>query len=327
MARALITGVTGQDGSYLAERLTSEGLEVHGLTRPHDSLAKDVQSSCPDLALHEGDITDRAFLASFIADVAPDEIYNLAGISSVAQSWQEPELTAEVNAMAVAHLLQLALKLQEHSGRTVRILQASSAEIFGNSDDVPQTEATPLRPGSPYGASKAYAHHLCHVYRARGLQATTTILYNHESPRRPTTFVTRKITHGVALIAAGSADHLSLGNLDAKRDWGWAPDYVDAMIRAQHHDAPEDFLIATGKPHSVREFAEAAFARVGIDDADRYLRVDPQFNRPSDAKLQVGDASKAERLLGWKPTVAFAEIVGRMVDHDLELLTTAKAPD
>ena len=316
MLRTLITGVTGQDGSYLAERLVAEGVEVHGLVRPGDAALSAVQDSCPRLVVHEGDQRDGARLEALVLELVPDEVYNLAGLSSVAQSWEEPVLTAEVTGLAVARLLQASWSAQERTGRAVRFLQASSAEIFGNSDRVPQDENTPLCPTSPYGAAKAYAHHLVGVYRARGLHAASTILYNHESPRRPASFVTRKITAGAAAIAAGAATELVLGNLDVQRDWGWAPDYVDAMVRAVRHDRADDFVVATGQARSVRDFVTVAFSHVGIDDWAPFVRTDPAFVRPVEASMLVGDPSKALRELGWKSTVGFDEIVGRMVDHD-----------
>jgi len=316
MTVALVTGIMGQDGSYLAERLVAEGVEIHGLVRPGDAALPNLKENCPGLVVHEGDLRDGARLEALVLDLAPDEVYNLAGLSSVAQSWEMPVLAAEVTGLAVARLLQASWSAQERTGRAVRFLQASSAEIFGNSDRVPQDENTPLCPTSPYGAAKAYAHHLVGVYRARGLHASSTILFNHESPRRPDSFVTRKITAGVAAIAAGTATELVLGNLDVQRDWGWAPDYVDAMVRAVRHDRADDFVVATGKARSVRDFVTVAFSHVGIDDWAPFVRTDPALVRPVDAYMQVGDPLKAHRDLGWRTTVSFDEIVGRMVDHD-----------
>jgi GDPmannose 4,6-dehydratase len=313
---ALVTGITGQDGSYLAERLVAEGVEIHGLVRPGDPALSVLQDSCPGLFVHEGDLRDGARLEALVLDLVPDEVYNLAGLSSVAQSWDDPVRTAEVTGLAVARLLHASWLAQEQSGQAVRFLQASSAEIFGDSDRVPQDENTPLCPTSPYGAAKAYAHQLVGVYRARGLYATSTILYNHESPRRPPSFVTRKITAGAVAIAAGTAHELVLGNLDVQRDWGWAPDYVDAMVRAIRHDRADDFVVATGQARSVRDFVTAAFLRAGIPDWPAFVRTDSEFVRPVEASMLVGDPSKALRELGWKSTVGFDEIVGRMVDHD-----------
>ncbi len=313
----LVTGITGQDGGYLAEQLLAGGSSVHGLVHPGDPGISDLLARCPSVVLHTGDLLDEASLAAVVAAAGPDEVYNLAGISSVAFSWEQPVRTADVTALGAGRLLEQVWQLQQRTGRVVRFVQASSAEVFGDAEIAPQDESTPLRPTSPYGAAKAYAHHLVGVYRGRGLHAVSAILYNHESPRRPATFVTRKITQGAALIAQGRASELVLGNLDARRDWGWAPDYVDALVRAARHDQASDYVVATGQAHSVRDFAVAAFARAGIADWERYVRVDPALVRPVDAAVQVGDAGRARTQLGWVPTVDFAELVGRMVDADL----------
>jgi len=314
MTVALVTGATGQDGSYLVERLLSEGVEVHGLVR-----AEDLGGPLPEgLVVHEVDLdTDPGVLAELVTRVGPDELYNLGGLSSVARSWDDPLLTTRVNGLAALTLMDAARRLQERRGREVRVLQPSSAEIFGEPATSPQDELTPIRPVSPYGASKAFAHHVAGVERSRGLFTATVILYNHESPRRPTTFVTRKITSTVAAIAAGRADRLTLGNLDARRDWGWAPDYVDAMVRAARADAPGDYVVATGRAHSVRDFVAAAFAAAGIADWEALVRQDERFFRPADPTELVGDATRAREVLGWAPTVEFEEIVARMVAADL----------
>jgi GDPmannose 4,6-dehydratase len=303
----LITGITGQDGGYLAEQLLAEGCEVHGLVHAGDPHLAALKERSPSVVLHEGDLTDSASLERVVGLVEPDEVYNLAGVSSVARSWSEPVLTADVTALGVARLLAVLPP-------SVRFVQASSAEVFGDAEQVPQDESTLIRPTSPYGVAKAFAHQLVGVYRSQGLHAVSAILYNHESPRRPLSFVTRKITHTVARIAAGLEDELVLGNLSARRDWGWAPDYVDAMVRAARADVAADFVIATGEAHSVEEFALAAFARAGVEPR---IRVDTSLGRPGDPALLVGDASKARSLLGWAPTVGFDELVGRMVDADL----------
>jgi GDPmannose 4,6-dehydratase len=317
--RVLVTGGTGQDGSYLVEQLLADGAEVHALVRdgghpPHET-------PLPD-AVHEhiGDLTDGQGLEKLVAEVGPAEIYNLGGISSVPLSWQEPGLTALVTGVAVGHLLKAAFEQQERTGSPVRFVQASSAEIFGHPDRVPQDESTPVAPLTPYGAAKAFAHHLVGVWRARGLHASSVILYNHESPRRPEAFVTRKITASAARIARGLQEELALGNLDSQRDWGWAPDYVRALQLAARADEPGDYVIATGVAHSVRDFVAAAFRAAGVDDWERRVVLDPRFARPSDAPLQVGDAARARARLGWTPTVGFDELVERMVRHDLELL-------
>jgi GDPmannose 4,6-dehydratase len=312
MTRAFVTGISGQDGRYLAERLLAEGVEVHALAHALEPLP-----DVPGVMLHRGDLTAVDRVRALLIDLAPDEVYNLAAVSSVARSWEEPDLTGRVNALAAAALLESALLVQEKQRRTVRFVQASSAEIFGEPDRSPQDESTPIRPVNPYGAAKAYAHLMVDVYRRRDLHAVGAILYNHESPRRPDTFVTRKITSTAAAIARGRADVLALGNLDARRDWGWAPDYVDAMVRAARADAPRDYVVATGVARSVRDFVAAAFARAGVADWEPYVVVDPGLVRPADPTELVGDATRARTELGWSPTVEFDEIVGRMVDADL----------
>ncbi len=320
MTVALVTGITGQDGSFLLERLLAEGVEVHGMVRAGKELQSDVRDTLPQLELHDGDLTDGQRLAVLVHEVAPDEIYNLGGLSSVALSWREPALTGAVNGVAVAHLLEAAWQLQESLGRRVSFVQASSAEIFGQPATSPQDEYTPVAPTNPYGAAKAYAHHMVGIYRARGLAASSCILFNHESPRRPATFVTRKITQAAARIACDGGGKITLGNVEMRRDWGWAPDYVDALVRAARHESGDDFVIATGRAHSVAEFAAAAFGYVGITDWKRYVETDLQFIRPVDATKLVGDASKARRELGWQSTLDFTGLVDAMVDHDLALL-------
>ncbi len=319
MAVVFITGVSGQDGGYLAEQLLDAGDEVHGLVREQDRRPVDGSESRLDEAhLHVADLTDFARLTRLIRAIAPDEIYNLAGMSSVARSWTEPTATGQVSGLAVAAVLQAAWDLSEQRGRPVRVVQANSAEIFGNPAVSPQNESTPIVPVTPYGAAKAYAHHLVAVYRGRGLHAVSAILYNHESPRRPATFVTRKITRTVAMIARGKADELALGNLDARRDWGWAPDYVDAMVRAARHRVAQDYVIATGVAHSVADFVAAAFTHAGIDDWQRYVRTDPKYARPVDAVELTGDPTRARTELGWSSTRSFTDIVAAMVDTDLQ---------
>lgn len=313
MTVALVTGATGQDGGYLVERLLAEGAEVHGLVR-----REDLGDPVPDgLVVHEADLgAAEADLLALVERVAPDELYNLGGVSSVAQSWADPLSTTRVNGTAALVLLEAARRVEEATGRQVRLLQAGSAEIFGEPDRAPQDESTPLRPVSPYGAAKALAHHAVGIARARGQFACSLILYNHESPRRPRTFVSRKITSTVAAIAAGRSERLVLGNLDARRDWGWAPDYVDAMVRALRHDAPDDYVVATGEARTVRELVAAAFARAGIEDWERFVEVDPALIRPADPSLLVGDATRARQRLGWVPTVTFTELVARMLDAE-----------
>ena len=312
MTRGFVTGVGGQDGRYLVDRLLAEGVEVHALAHDAEPLP-----DLPDVELHLGDLTRADDVRRLLLDLAPDEIYNLAALSSVGRSWEEPELTHAVNGEAASQLLRSALEVQDRTGRTVRFVQASSAEIFGQPDLSPQHEDTPIRPVNPYGAAKAFAHDQVGVFRGLGLHASALILYNHESPRRPRQFVTRKITSTVAAISRGEADRLELGNLDARRDWGWAPDYVDAMLRAARADRPGDFVIATGVAHSVRDFVATAFAHAGITDWEPLVQVDRALVRPVDATELVGDASRAAKALGWTPTVDFADVVARMVDADL----------
>jgi len=313
---ALVTGITGQTGSYLAEHLLGEGWDVHGIVRDFDDAREELALHAPDATLHTGDLTDGARMAELVALTEPDAVFNLGGISSVAQSWSQPLQTASITGLGVVALLDAAWQLRERVGRRVSFVQASSAEMFGNASELPQTENTPIRPVNPYGAAKAYAHHLVGVYRGRGLEATSCILYNHESPRRPDAFVTRKITKGVAAIATGAATELVLGNLDAVRDWGWAPDYANALAKAAT-STPGEYIIATGEAHTVREFVAAAFAAVGITDWEPLVGQDPAFMRPSDAAALVGDSSRARAALDWAPTKSFAEMVAAMVENDI----------
>jgi GDPmannose 4,6-dehydratase len=317
---ALVTGITGQDGRYLLERLLAEGVEVHGMVRTDDDLPPEIHNALPKIELHEGDLTDSQRLVTLMRQIAPDEVFNLAGISSVTTSWTEPALTGVVSGVAVAYLLEAAWQLQESCGRRVSFVQASSAEIFGQPTTSPQNELTRVAPTNPYGAAKAYAHHMVGIYRARGLAASSCILFNHESPRRPSAFVTRKITQAAARIARDGSGKITLGNLDARRDWGWAPDYVDALVRAARCQNGDNFVIATGHPHSVAEFVAAALARIGITDWEQWVETDPRFVRTVDTTEYVGDASKARNDLGWEPTVGFFDLVNAMVDHDLALL-------
>jgi GDPmannose 4,6-dehydratase len=321
MPTAFITGITGQDGGYLTERLLADGWQVHGLVHGADGHVDQLHTRSPEAELHDGDLIDLTRLDQLVADIAPDHIYNLGGISSVAFSWQEPLLTAQTNALGAAALLESAWREQARTGRPVRVLQASSAEIFGQPAEAPQTELTPIRPRTPYGAAKAYAHHLVGVYRIRGLHVCGCILYNHESPRRPDTFVTRKITKAVAAIAVGKQENVTLGSLDARRDWGWAPDYVDAVLRALRHPIADDYIVATGEAHSVRDFVAAAFGRAGIADWPARVISDDALARPGDARELVGDATKARSVLGWTPTMSFEELVAAMVDEDMVAMT------
>lgn len=311
--RAFVTGIGGQDGSYLAERLLADGYDVHALAHGHEPLP-----FCPaGVVLHRGDLRDAPAMRSLIAQIEPQEVYNVAGMSSVAACWADPDACAAINGAAVATVLAAALECQERTGRQVRLVQASSAAMFGDPDHSPQHEDTPLRPVSPYGAAKAYGHHLVGVYRQRGLHAVGAILYNHESPRRPPAFVTRKITAGAAAIARGEADQLVLGNLDAVRDWGWAPDYVDAMVLAARAEFARDYVIATGIGHSVRDFVEIAFHTAGIEDWQRFVRSDPAYFLPADPRALVGDSRRIRADLGWAPQTSFTELIAAMVYSDL----------
>jgi GDPmannose 4,6-dehydratase len=313
---ALVTGASGQDGSYLCERLLADGIRVHALHHSNSGPSVDSYRWADRVVWHQGDITDSDQIPGLIEDTRPDEVYNLAGVTSVAKSWLTPVITAQVTGVGAAAMMDATWHYQERTGRTVRFVQASSAEIFGWPTRSPQTEETPIAPVSPYGAAKAYAHHMARVYRARGLGISTCILYNHESPRRPPSFVTRKITRAAASIALGKSGKLALGNLDATRDWGWAPDYVDAMVRSARIGEPSDYVIATGVTRTVRDFVAAAFTAAGVPDWEEHVCVDPALVRPADPAVFCGDATKARVELGWKPTVTFAEVVSSMVESD-----------
>jgi GDPmannose 4,6-dehydratase len=312
--RALLTGITGQDGWYLTELLLADGYDVFGVVRPGDPAPVP-----PGATAIEGDLTDASSLREALKLAGPQEVYNLAGISSVAQSWQQPVLTADINGLGLLRLIEAVRDQSERSGDPIRIVQASSAEIFGHAP-APQTEQTPIAPATPYGAAKALAQHLVAVYRAGGISISSAILYNHESPRRPATFVTRRITQGVARIARGSAEPLRLGNLEARRDWGFAGDYAEALRLIARHLRPDDFVVATGVSHSVADFVQAAFRHVGIDDWRDRIEVDRALTRPADPGEQRGDASKARQVLGWRPSVDFDQMVAAMVDADLDEL-------
>lgn len=318
MASVLLTGATGQDGSYLCERLVERHWETHAIVRAWAT--EDEMAPGPDVTKWVADLSKPIEVADVITRVRPDVIVNLAGVSSVAESWARPELTAVVNGVAVGVMLEAAWQISRDRESPVRFVQASTGELFGRATDNPQTELTSIAPTSPYGASKAFAHHLVGVYRERGLLASSAILYNHESPRRPTSFVTRKITHGVAAIAAGMASTIELGRLDARRDWGWAPDYVDAIVRMIDAGDASDYIVATGTTHSVEDFVIAAFEAVGITDWQNYVTFNPEWLRPVDAPSLCGDSSKIRDELGWAPTLGFEEIVTAMVDHDLHLV-------
>jgi GDPmannose 4,6-dehydratase len=321
LKRALITGITGQDGSYLAELLLEKGYEVHGLIRRSssfstgriDHLYSDIHKLARPLYLHYGDLSDASSLINTLNKVKPDEVYNLGAQSHVKVSFEMPEFTADTAGMGNLRLLEAI----RHADWPVRFYQAGSSEMFGLVRERPQTEATPFYPRSPYAVSKVFSHWMTVQYReAYGLFASNGILFNHESPRRGPTFVTRKITRAVAEIVAGRQTTVYLGNLDAKRDWGYAPEYVESMWRILQHDQADDFVIATGQMHTVREFLDAAFGLVGLNP-DEHVVIDPRYFRPTEVDELCGDASKAARLLDWRPTTTFDQLVRIMVEGDL----------
>jgi GDPmannose 4,6-dehydratase len=316
MSRSLVTGAAGQDGRYLVERLLADGDEVVGMCHSAAGAAS-LLEDFPTVDAVVGDLADAEGIKALIDEVAPQRIFNLAGNTSVARSWEYPAETADVLGVGPVRIFDAAWRLADRTGIDVRVLQASSAEIFGNASEVPQSESTPRRPVTPYGAAKGFAHEMAGVYRARGMHVSSAILYNHESPRRPEQFVARKIAMAVVSIALGTQEELALGNIDVHRDWGYAPDYVDAMIRITDNDEAGDFIVATGQSHSVREFVAEAFGAAGVSDWENRVVIDPQFYRPADPEQLVGDSSKL-RSIGWKPTVDFAELVRIMVDAEFE---------
>ncbi|MFN8423895.1 MAG: GDP-mannose 4,6-dehydratase [Anaerolineae bacterium] len=320
--KALITGITGQDGSHLAELLLDLGYDVVGMVRRTSTVNFERIAHIQDrLTLVPGDLLDQYSLVRVLQEHRPAEVYNLAAQSFVKTSWDQPVLTGEVTALGVTRLLD-AIRIVDPS---IRFYQASSSEMFGKVQEVPQREATPFYPRSPYGVAKVYGHWITVNYReSYDLFAASGILFNHEGPRRGLEFVTRKITNGVARIKLGRADGIVLGNLDARRDWGWAPDYVRAMWLMLQQDAPDDFVIATGETHSVQEFCEIAFDHVGLDWR-RYVRQDPAYMRPAEVELLIGDPSKAKEKLGWAPTITFNDLVTGMVDADMALVKAANA--
>jgi GDPmannose 4,6-dehydratase len=313
--KALITGITGQDGSYLAELLLEKGYEVHGLVRRSSSFNTwRIDRVREQLVLHYGDLVDQNSLVRTLEQIGPDEVYNLAAQSHVKVSFEMPEYTANVTAMGVLRLLDAVREL----GLEARVYQAGSSEMFGLVQETPQSERTPFHPRSPYGCAKVFGHWLAVNYReGYGMHVSNGILFNHESPRRGENFVTRKITMGIAAIKKGREKELRLGNLEAKRDWGYASDYVEAMWLMLQQGQPDDYVVATGETHSVREFLEEAFSYVGLNWQD-YVKVDPKYFRPSEVDVLLGDPSKARTALGWKPKVAFKQLVRLMVDADLE---------
>jgi len=317
--RALITGIGGQDGSYLAELLLEHGYAVAGVVRPGAAAYPNLEAVSDRIELLEADLLEQQSLAAALDSARPDEVYNLASPSFVPASWERPVTTAEFAAVGATSLLE-AIRAVDPA---IRFYQASSSEIFGEPRESPQTEETPLRPVTPYGVAKAYAHFIVNSYRRQyGLFACSGILYNHESPRRPLEFLPRKVAHGAAAISLGLQDELVLGDLDARRDWGYAGDYVRAMWLMLQEDQPGDYIIASGESHSVREFAQCAFGRVGLD-WQKHVRVDPALQRGS-AELHrlVGDASRAHDRLDWRPELGFEQLAHQLVDADLERLST-----
>jgi len=321
--RALITGVTGQDGSYLTELLLEKGYEVHGLVRRSSNTVRDRLDHITDdpaiynqqFFLHYGDLDDATTIRRLLTKLNPDEIYHLAGQSHVGLSFEIPESTCEFTAMGTLRLLEIVRDLPN----VPKFLHVGSSELFGCPDHSPQNESTPFRPVSPYGVAKSFAVQMVNIYReSHGLFACNSICFNHESPRRGHSFVTRKITLAVASIAAGKSDHLSLGRTDGRRDWGYAPEYVEAMWRMLQHDVAQDYVLATGVDHSVEDFLEVAFRAAGLNWRD-HVRTDARYMRPAEVQRLVGDASKAESVLGWKPQTSFEDLVRIMVQNDREL--------
>jgi GDPmannose 4,6-dehydratase len=335
--RALITGVTGQDGSYLAELLYSKGYEVHGLRRRSSTFGTEriehlIFGEEPKLQLHYGDLSDGNGLMRLIRELEPDEVYNLAAQSHVRVSFDQPTYTADTTAVGTLRLLEAIRDVQDDTGKQIRFYQASSSEMFGKVVETPQKETTPFYPRSPYGVAKVYSHWITINYReSYDLHASCGILFNHESPRRGETFVTRKITRGATRIKLGLQDKLFLGNLDAKRDWGFAGDYVEAMWRMLQQDKPDDYVVATNELYSVRDFCEKTFSRLDLDYR-KYVEIDPRFYRPAEVELLLGDATKALTQLHWKPQTSFDQLVDMMCENDLAmaqnelLLASGNAP-
>jgi GDPmannose 4,6-dehydratase len=317
MATALITGITGQDGSYLAEFLLEQGYKVVGLVRRTSTVNFErIRHIQRRLTLASGDLLDEASLIKVLEEHRPQEVYNLAAQSFVPTSWDQPVFTGEATALGVTRLLDAV----RHVDPTIRFYQASSSEMFGKVREVPQKETTPFYPRSPYGVAKVYGHWITVNYReSYDLYACSGILFNHESPRRGLEFVTRKVTYGAARIKLGMDRVLRLGNLDAKRDWGYAADYVRAMWLMLQQERPDDYVVGTGRTHSVRDLCQAAFGHLGLD-YEEYVRVDPRFVRPADVDMLVSDAGKARQVLGWEPSISFGELVAMMVDADLKRL-------
>ncbi|UVT27395.1 GDP-mannose 4,6-dehydratase [Rhodococcus pyridinivorans] len=331
--RAVVTGTNGQDGSYLCEQLANAGIDVWGVVRPGgapsdprgtvggEALSTEQVRVSPSRGTRELDVRDSSGLRRLLSEVRPHYVFHLAGISSVAASWQDPVLVADVVGTGTVNVLAECLRLQDTEGHRVTVVNASSAEIFAGVTSSPQNESSPLVPTSPYGAAKAFGHSVAQVMRTRGLGVSNAILYNHESPRRPEKFVTRKITSTVAAIAQGKAEKLELGNISVRRDWGWAPDYVDAMVRMAVGGHSEDFVIGTGVSHSIEEFVSEAFRVVGIEEYRPYVVSNPDLVRPADAHELIACPKKAKEVLGWTATVGFSSLIERMVKSDLTNLS------
>ncbi|MBV8304234.1 MAG: GDP-mannose 4,6-dehydratase [Acidimicrobiia bacterium] len=320
MARGLITGIDGQDGRYLAELLVSKGYETFGMIRGQNNpRAQLVRDEIPAVELIDGDLQDLSSLIAVLEQVQPDEVYNLGAVSFVALSFRQPELTADITGLGVLRMLEAIRLVGGSQNNRMRFYQASSSEMFGKVRQTPQNEQTPFHPRSPYGAAKVFGHFTTVNYReSYGLHATSGILFNHESKRRGMEFVTRKVSNGVARIKLGLQDKVTLGNLEASRDWGYAGDYVEAMWLMLQEDEPDDYVIATGETHTIRELLELAFAAAGLDGWEKYVESDPRFMRPAEVDILTGDATKARERLGWKPRVSFPELVTMMVEADLE---------
>jgi GDPmannose 4,6-dehydratase len=317
--RALITGITGQDGRHMSEFLTGKGYQVFGLVRGQNNpKAQVVQDENPALDLVEGDLRDLSSLIAALEQVQPDEVYNLGAMSFVALSFRQPELTADTTGLGVLRMLEAIRIVGGTEHNPIRFYQASSSEMFGKVRETPQTEETPFHPRSPYGVAKVFGHSIAVNYReSYGMHASSGICFNHESPRRGLEFVTRKITNGLARIKLGLQDSITLGNLDAARDWGYAGDFVEAMWLMVQQDEPDDYVIATGETHTIREFLDLAFRCAEIDGWKDRIRTDPRFERPAEVDVLTGDATKAREQLGWKPRVTFEELVRMMYDADL----------
>jgi GDPmannose 4,6-dehydratase len=327
MPRALVTGITGQDGRYLAQLLVAKGYDVFGLVRGQaNPKIQMVQEETPELEVVEGDLQDLSSLIAVVEQVQPDEVYNLGAISFVALSFRQPELTADITGLGVLRMLEAIRVVGGMRDNRIRFYQASSSEMFGKVRETPQNERTPFHPRSPYGAAKVFGHFTTVNYReAYGLFAVSGICFNHESPRRGLEFVSRKVTNAVARIKLGLQDKLVLGTLDAARDWGFAGDFAEAMWLMLQEDEPDDYVVATGETHTVRELVELAFDSAGIHDWERYVESDPRFERPAEVDILTGNAAKARTKLGWKPKVGFPELVEMMVRSDLAS-EAARAP-